>query len=311
MEIGEPSQGGRVNAVLLPEGASFSGILMGPAGALRSWPFMVRRNGRPVEPSGLGGGKSINTFRDGAWRTNEIGEYGFTNMPGGYYEMLVLLAGGRVQAATREPPLAENGVRGERPGLSWKSCAPEAEHVWIEGIHGRLAMERIPGSDLFQWRGATAQVSERYQLHWEDRQGHLHSRYDPYAFPPLVGDFDLYLYGEGKHRRPYNFLGANRATYEGISGILFAVWAPNAVRVSVVGDFNRWDGRCHPLRSRGNSGIWELFIPGLPGGTLYKFELRLRDGLLRGCLQRALEAWRFDPFPGQRPTVSLAFGIGK
>ena len=176
--------------------------------------------------------------------------------------------------ARHHDPFAVLGRHPQGSTTVVRAFLPEAERVWIGGVDRKLPMERIPGSDLFQWRGATAQVSERYLLHWEDRQGHPHSRYDPYSFPPLIGEYDLYLYGEGKHRRPHHFLGANPATQDGIAGVLFAVWAPNAVRVSVVGDFNRWDGRRHPMRARGGSGVWELFIPGLAAGTLYKFEMR-------------------------------------
>ena len=97
---------------------------------------------------------------------------------------------------------------------------------------------------------------------------------DPYSFPPLLTDFDLYLIGEGTHQRIYEKLGAHVREVEGVRGVHFAVWAPNARRVSVVGDFNAWDGRRHPMRVRGTSGVWELFIPELSEGVLYKFELK-------------------------------------
>jgi 1,4-alpha-glucan branching enzyme len=101
---------------------------------------------------------------------------------------------------------------------------------------------------------------------------------DPYAFPPLLTDYDLYLSGEGTHYQKYEKLGAHLRELAGVRGVHFAVWAPNARRVSVVGDFNAWDGRVHPMRSRGASGIWEIFLPGLDQGTLYKFELLSRLG---------------------------------
>ncbi len=103
---------------------------------------------------------------------------------------------------------------------------------------------------------------------------------DPYAFGPLLGDLDLYLIGEGRHGRLADALGANLATVEGVHGVRFAVWAPNASRVSVIGGFNSWDGRRHPMRRRGDSGIWELFIPRLGSGELYKYELLDRHGHL-------------------------------
>jgi 1,4-alpha-glucan branching enzyme len=96
---------------------------------------------------------------------------------------------------------------------------------------------------------------------------------DPFRFPPLLGDIDEYLFAEGKHFDLYRRLGAHPCTLEGVDGTAFSVWAPNARRVSVVGDFNAWDGRRHPMRKRLGSGIWEIFIPELAHGALYKFEI--------------------------------------
>jgi 1,4-alpha-glucan branching enzyme len=98
--------------------------------------------------------------------------------------------------------------------------------------------------------------------------------YDTYAFPPLLSDFDLHLMGEGTHYQKYEKMGAHLAVVEGVAGTQFGVWAPNAMRVSVVGDFNQWDGRTHPMRNRGPSGVWELFVPGLHEGAIYKYEIR-------------------------------------
>ena len=103
---------------------------------------------------------------------------------------------------------------------------------------------------------------------------------DPYRFPLLLGDMDLYLIGEGNHRRLFECLGAHPRTVDGVAGVAFALWAPNASRVSVVGDFNRWDGRHHPMRKRVEAGVWELFIPGVAKGAIYKFELLSADGRL-------------------------------
>ena len=101
---------------------------------------------------------------------------------------------------------------------------------------------------------------------------------DPYAFGPSLGEVDIYLLAEGRHREIGRALGAHVATQNGIMGTRFAVWAPNARRVSVVGTFNRWDGRCHPMRHHPASGIWEMFIPRLGAGTLYKYELLGPEG---------------------------------
>jgi len=114
------------------------------------------------------------------------------------------------------------------------------------------------------------------ELEIETEDDHRYRVVDPYCFEPLIGETDIYLLGEGNHYKLWQMLGANVTTIDGIDGVRFAVWAPNAARVSVVGDFNNWDGRRHPMRVRGQSGVWELFIPGMHDGDLYKFELRNR-----------------------------------
>jgi 1,4-alpha-glucan branching enzyme len=101
---------------------------------------------------------------------------------------------------------------------------------------------------------------------------------DPYCFGPVLSEFDLHLYGEGSHLNLFDKLGAQVLDHESSSGVAFSVWAPAAQRVSVVGDFNSWDGRRHPMRARGASGVWELFVPDLSPGTLYKFEVKGQDG---------------------------------
>ena len=100
-------------------------------------------------------------------------------------------------------------------------------------------------------------------------------------YPPFFGELDLYLTGEGKHLRLWEKMGAHPLTVDGVTGVVFAVWAPNAEGVSVVGAFNQWDGRRHPMRGLGNSGIWYAFVPGLTEGDLYKYEIRTREGHLR------------------------------
>ena len=103
---------------------------------------------------------------------------------------------------------------------------------------------------------------------------------DPYRFGPILGDMDLHFFGEGTHERLFEKMGAHPGVHEGVEGVSFTVWAPNASRVSVVGDFNSWDGRRNPMRLRHSQGVWELFIPGLKPGALYKYELKNRDGHL-------------------------------
>jgi 1,4-alpha-glucan branching enzyme len=115
-----------------------------------------------------------------------------------------------------------------------------------------------------------------YRVRFRFIDGNTLEMLDPYAFPPLLTDYDLYLFGEGTHYKNYEKLGAHVREVQGVRGVHFAVWAPNAQRVSVVGDFNLWDGRTHAMRNRGASGIFEIFLPGLDEGALYKFEILSR-----------------------------------
>ncbi|MFZ3329113.1 MAG: 1,4-alpha-glucan branching protein GlgB [Candidatus Acidiferrales bacterium] len=117
-----------------------------------------------------------------------------------------------------------------------------------------------------------------YRLRIRFSDGNVLETLDPYAFPPVLTEYDLYLSGEGTHYLKYEKLGAHVREVAGVRGVQFAVWAPNAKRVSVVGNFNYWDGRVYPMRHRGESGIWEIFIPGLGEGELYKFEILGRFG---------------------------------
>ena len=138
--------------------------------------------------------------------------------------------------------------------------------------------EAVVPSDVSKLRENDEIAPTTYRLRFKFSDGNLLEMFDPYAFPPLLTDYDLYLSGEGTHYRKYEKLGAHVRELAGVSGVHFGVWAPNALRVSVVGNFNFWDGRVHPMRIRGETGIWELFIPGLDEGTLYKFEIKSRAG---------------------------------
>ena len=119
----------------------------------------------------------------------------------------------------------------------------------------------------------TAPEAGSYKIQGRTHRGDPFELYDPYSFPYLISEFDLHLMGEGRHYDTYEKLGAHIRIVAGISGVHFAVWAPSARRVSLVGNFNDWDGRIHPMRPRGSSGIWELFIPELKEGAIYKYEI--------------------------------------
>jgi 1,4-alpha-glucan branching enzyme len=117
-------------------------------------------------------------------------------------------------------------------------------------------------------------IPTHYTLEWHEADTGPHQVVSPYTFAPQIGDVDLHLFGEGRHWHMYDVMGANPRNVDGVDGVLFAVWAPSAQRVSVVGNFNAWNGLRHPMRSRGNSGVWEMFIPGIQESERYKFEIR-------------------------------------
>jgi len=179
----------------------------------------------------------------------------------------------RIAEARHHDPFELLGRHGDGEREWVLVYAPGTDSMRLPDIDA--ALKRLGDSDFFLWQGTRGRLPRHYRLEWrrgsESRIGH-----DPYDFPPLISDFDLHLFGEGRHWHAYRFLGAHVHQVDGVEGVLFGVWAPNAERVSVVGDFNAWDGRRHPMRVRGGSGVWELFIPELGPGELYKFEIRHR-----------------------------------
>ena len=157
---------------------------------------------------------------------------------------------------------------------------PGAEKLWLlpegKGAKPIEAAEVAGFAGLFQ---AVMAKRAPYRCRAETH-GATWDFEDAYRFGPVLGELDEYLLGEGTHRRMWQVLGAHLITHEGVAGVHFAVWAPNAQRVSVVGDFNIWDGRRHPMRRRGATGVWEIFIPGLKEGNSYKYEIRTPEGAL-------------------------------
>jgi 1,4-alpha-glucan branching enzyme len=168
----------------------------------------------------------------------------------------------------------------EQPVCLVRVLEPDAEAVelhWEDG-DAAVALKRIHALGLFEGRVPFRRPLQLYRLQVRYRDGHELTKYDPYFFAPQISDFDLYLFGEGNHYSIYYKLGAHPMTLDGLDGTRFAVWAPNAERVSIVGPFNLWDGRRHAMQIRGSSGIWELFIPGIGPGIEYKYEIRTHDG---------------------------------
>jgi 1,4-alpha-glucan branching enzyme len=158
-----------------------------------------------------------------------------------------------------------------------RAFLPEAAQVDLVTESGRRAeLKRLHAAGLFA--GKVPDASKRYRLRARYGDNVIEFE-DPYRFPPVLSDFDLYLLGEGNHLRLYEKLGAHPMTLDGVAGVAFVVFVPNARRVSVVGDFNYWDGRRHQMRVRGN-GFWELFIPGARAGDRYKYEIATQSGQL-------------------------------
>jgi 1,4-alpha-glucan branching enzyme len=151
---------------------------------------------------------------------------------------------------------------------------PGAARVRLEQRHDA---RRHGDSDFFVWSGPRNALPQHYRVAWEESEGVIHEDHYPYSFPAAPDAEALARLAEGRSTDAWRLLGAHVATLDGVRGVRFAVWAPNAERVSVVGDFNYWDGRRHPLNVHGASGVWTIFIPGLGPGTLYKFEIRNRD----------------------------------
>lgn len=165
------------------------------------------------------------------------------------------------------------------PALVVRAFLPEAlsAEVLLNG-QAPVPMRKVHDEGLYEAVLPATVRKTSYRLKVIDRWGGVIARHDSYAFPHVMTDFDLHLFAEGRHYRMYDQLGAHVRTLDGVVGVHFAVWAPNAMRVSVVGEFNAWDGRRHLMRNRGSTGIWELFIPDIGEGLAYKYEIKPQNG---------------------------------
>ncbi|MGC2518000.1 MAG: 1,4-alpha-glucan branching protein GlgB [Burkholderiales bacterium] len=202
--------------------------------------------------------------------------------------------------AREHDPFRVLGAFTSERGALVRAYRPDADSVWLELEQGPAPMRRVGTAGIYEWRGAA--IERPYRLRVE-RAGKVRVGYDAYAFPPQPPERDLYLFGEGTHFQAYRLLGARCEVRTGVAGACFRVWAPNAERVSVVGDFNGWDGRVHPMASLGASGVWELFMPGLAADALYKYEIRARGGAI--VLKSDPYAFAFEHRPG---TAALLAG---
>ena len=196
---------------------------------------------------------------------------------------------------------------GSTPLVAVRTLLPGARSVAVLDLEPdrEIAARRLHDQGLFEAVLEGPRTISPYRLKVDFGTGLISTFYDCYSFLPVLSDDDLYLFNQGNHYRIYDKLGAHPWRQQDVSGALFAAWAPAAVRLSVVGDFNQWDGRRHQMRSRGVSGMWELFVPHLGPGLLYKFEILTRN---REILIKADPfAFRFE----QRPkTAAVVHDLG-
>ena len=166
---------------------------------------------------------------------------------------------------------------GDGSGIVVRAFIPGAAEVTVVPLRTEspppFKLKRLHDAGVFEGVAHNAPGVYAYELVITDPDGQSRRERDPYSFLPTISEADLYLFNKGDERRIYDKLGAQLRTLDGVPGVSFAVWAPNARRVSVVGDFNNWDGRRHQLRMLGASGVWEIFVPGVAEGAHYKFEL--------------------------------------
>jgi 1,4-alpha-glucan branching enzyme len=191
-----------------------------------------------------------------------------------------------IVGARHGDPFAVLGPHATPAGLVIRALVPGATSVVVQGLPAVPMIRRHPDG-FFEALIPGGTIPYRYRLHAENAGGAWDFD-DPFGFSPILGALDDHLLIEGTHQKLYERLGAHPMTADGVSGVHFAVWAPHASRVSVVGDFNAWDGRRHPMRKRIDSGLWEIFAPGISEGAVYKFEIAAADG--------SLQPLKADPF---------------
>ncbi|WP_442910968.1 1,4-alpha-glucan branching enzyme [Kitasatospora sp. NBC_01266] len=188
----------------------------------------------------------------------------------------------RLVGGTHHDPHALLGAHPTTGGTAIRVLRPLAERVTIETVYGPAELTHQQAGLFTGLLPGSAIPAYRLQVRYPG--GGPLGQEDGYRFAPTLGELDLHLIREGRHEQLWRVLGSHPRVVDGVAGVAFAVWAPNAAGVRLVGDFNFWDGTGLPMRSLGASGVWELFVPGLGEGTLYKYEIRTRDGRL---LQKA------------------------
>ena len=194
--------------------------------------------------------------------------------------------------ANHGDPFAVLGPHDTENGRIIRAFLPGAIKVELLRHDDSILAPLEPGEQDGLFENLIAEkVHYRLRIHWPNG---IQETEDPYSFGALLGDIDLHLFNEGRHFGLARCLGAQPTTVDGVNGVRFAVWAPNAARVSVVGDLNSWDRRRHPMRLRHRAGIWEIFIPRVAPGSHYKYDIRGPDGTEL--------PWKADPLARQTET---------
>lgn len=202
-------------------------------------------------------------------------------------------------------PFSIFGIHKAEKGVNIRVFAPDAKEVRVRNLADREVlgtMEKIDEHGIYVCAFPKKKDFFRYELIVTQHDGKTREVVDPYQFLPVMSEFDRYLFNEGNHQKIYEHLGSHTRVIDGIEGTVFTVWAPNAKRVSVVGNFNGWDGRRHPMRLLGSSGVWELFIPGIGEGEVYKYEIKKYD---RDHLVLKTDPYGYyqEPFPNHGSVI--------
>lgn len=206
-----------------------------------------------------------------------------------------------IAAAKHHDPFSYLGLHQAQNQTVFRAHLPYAQSLSIQIGETWQSVEKVTDSDFFIWHDKEkVQTPVRLKIEYD---GTATETYDPYSFGSSITQDELHLFGEGKLKEAYKTFGAQLTQQQGVEGVRFSVWAPNAERVSVVGNFNRWDGRIHTMRSHGSSGVWDIFIPHLTTHDIYKFEIRNRHS--GHILSKADPyAFEFEKRPGTAARIS-------
>lgn len=167
-----------------------------------------------------------------------------------------------------------------RQAISVRAYLPDSDQVWLvdREHHEVRPMRRIHPAGFYEALRPAHHINSNYRLRVARKNGQIIEMHDPYAVDPLLTEFDLFLFGQGRNWKIYEKLGAHSRVVDDVTGVNFAVWAPNAESVQVIGDFNHWNGHQHAMRKHIPAGVWELFVPDLKPGEKYKFRIRIKGG---------------------------------